>query len=120
MDTESNINKEKLIIELESEITEAEKVVELHEDLKWLMKQKQFKSVIIDGYIGELAEFLFNELTKSITLQAMPEDQLKEGLLAIRHLKSYIGFDGLTGDVEYNAMRAKDAILSCEEQLIKL
>ena len=116
----STINKEIKINELEAEIVEAEKFVKLGEYLKELKNNEAFKAVIIDGYIGDLAKHLFNEMTKSITLQSQPEDQLKEGLLAIRHLKSYIGFDGLLGDVEYNAMRASDTILSCEEFIKKL
>lgn len=120
MDRSSNISNDIKIKELEEQIAEAELVVKRGENLEWLMKQKQFKDVIVDGYIGELAEHLFNELTKSIVLQSQPEDQLREGLLAIRHLKSYIGFDGLPGDVEYNMMRAKDAIKDAENALSKL
>ena len=120
MDTMSNISKETRIEELEADIVEAEKTVELGEYLKELKRDKRFQAVIINGYIGELAEYLFNELTKSISLHSQPEDQLKEGLLAIRHLKSYIGFDGLPGDIEYHAMKAKDDILDIEEKLSKL
>lgn len=120
MDEMSNISNDIKIKELEEEIVIAEKIVERGSDLKWLMNQKQFQNVIIDGYIGELSDYLFKELTKSISLQSQPEDQLREGLLAIRHLKSYIGFDGLIGDVEYNMIRAEEAIKSCEEALKKL
>jgi len=120
MDEESNISNDIKIKELEDEIAEAELVVKRGENLKWLFKQEQFRDVMIDGYIGELAEHLFDELTKSIELPSQPEDQLREGLLAIRHLKSYIGFNGLPGDVEYNMIRAKDTIESCEHALDKL
>lgn len=120
MDEKSNISNDIEIKELEDDIAEAELVVKRGENLKWLMKQEQFRDVFIDGYIGELAEHLFDELTKSIELQSQPEDQLREGLLAIRHLKSYIGFNGRKGDVEYNMIRAIDAIKDAEEKLDKL
>jgi hypothetical protein len=120
MGEELTIDRELQIAELEERLDEAYKKVKLGNDLKELKKDPRFQSVIIDGYIGELAEFLFNELTKSITLQSQPEEQLREGLLAIRHLKSYIGFDGLPGDVEYNAELAKSNAEEIQATLDKL
>lgn len=120
MSNELNINDDIKKQELEAEIKEAEEVIELGEDLKWLMNNQRFQNVIVDGYIGQMAEYLFDELTKPITLQSQPEDRLKEGLLAIRHLKSYIGFDGQKGDIEYNHDRAVDALKDAEDALFKL
>lgn len=118
--TDVELELERKRKELEADIVEAEKVLALGKDLEWLKKTKQFQNVIVNGYIGEFADFLFNELTKSISLQSMPESELREGLLAIRHLKSYIGFDGFYGDVERNAERAKEIIKDSEDALFKL
>ena len=118
--TDIELEKEILRKEYEADIVEAEKILALGKDLEWLKKTKQFQNVIVNGYIGELSNFLFNELTKSISLQSRPESELREGLLAIRHLKSYIGSDGLSGDVERNVERAEDIIKKSEDALFKL
>jgi len=117
-----NINipdKEEEIKILEAELAEAESVIQRGKDLESLRLDPRFQSVILDGYIGELAEFLFDELTKPITMQSN-EDYTREGLLAIRHLKSYIGFNGLKGDIEYNAETAEYRALDIQAAIDKL
>jgi len=104
---------------IEANIQHAEKVVERGKALERLMNNDDFKNVILDGYIGDLAESLFLELTKPLQSNSIPYESCKEGLEAIRHIQSYIGSrDGsIPGDIYYNKIKATELI---EDELDRL
>jgi len=111
------MTKEEEIYELEQAIVEAEQIVKLADQLQELKNNEAFKAVIIDGYIKHRADYLFEQLTKPVTMQSISEEELKDGLLSIRYLKSYLGFDGFKGTVELDGEAAKADIAYCEERL---
>jgi hypothetical protein len=61
------------------------------EDLKILMENEQFKSVILDGYIEEESRRLFRILTDPTGAMPFTEDQLQLKLAAISTFKGYVG-----------------------------
>jgi hypothetical protein len=111
------------------EIEEAKKVIQRGEDLEALKLDPRFKNVILDGFMGELAEYIFSEMTKSSLLmnhsetadeKAVREKNLLDGLSAIRFLKGYIGDGDVYGDVQYNHLMAIDTLKDAEEALDKI
>ena len=100
-------------------IEELELEIELAKDLEWLMENKRFKNVILNGYIGKLSIELFQDLTRPLILSGLPHDEVYAKLDAIRHLKYYLGVDDndINGIVAENAIRANDQIDDLRKEL---
>ena len=81
------------------------------------MKSKDFHAVITDGYMGDLAKMLFEQLTTPVSMRALQKEDCDKGLQSITDLKSYIGYDGFKGDISRDAQRAKETIEDLQSQL---
>jgi hypothetical protein len=95
-------------------------MVDRGKSLEIMRKDPHFQAVILDGYIGDLATMLFDQLTVPESMRAVRKEDCERKMESICDLKSYIGFDGFIGDIDRDALRAKEAIESLETQLSKI
>jgi hypothetical protein len=63
------------------------------------MENKQFKSVILDGYIEEESRRLFRILTDPTGAMPFTEEQLQLKLAAISTFKGYVGTEDYKGTI---------------------
>lgn len=82
------------------------------EDLKALMKDPRFKSVILDGYFETEAKRLFKILTDPTEVSAYTAEEIQSQLSAISTFKGYVG---TKGTIEIEAAMAPSLIMK-EEQ----
>ena len=117
--TDEQLKREKELIE--RNISTAKLKVERYKNLVKLQDNKEYKSVILEGFIGELEQELFYKMTLPARYINDGEgfDSLKEKFNAIKLLKQYIGVGGI-GDVELDARTADNVIEDETRMLIKL
>jgi len=111
MEDTSNLQTE--LQEIELAIAAEQEKIKRGEALERLLKNDDFKLVILDGYVEEEAQRLFGILTTPPGNRKDVLDTCHDKLASIRHFKEYIGTKEYPGNVR---RAAESAEANIEEQ----
>ena len=109
----TNLNE--TLAAIDAYIADKEAAIERGKALERLKTNKDFQSVIIEGYIDTEAKRLFAILTDPTGASPYSPEEIHLKLAAISHFKEYVGTATFTGLVESEALNAPGVIIS--EQL---
>jgi glutaredoxin 2 len=104
---------DELTLELEridNRIAELNDAIKRGDALERLMKNEDFKLVILDGYLDEEATRIFDNLVRVPAIRKESNDIMMDKLNSIRHMKEYIGTPTYPGTVLSAAMHAPEQI----------
>jgi len=102
---ESHILKETLE-NIDKYIESQKEAIELGKDLEFLMNTKQFKNVVLNGYIDTEAKKLFEILIDPSGASPYTDEVIQLKLAAISDFKGYIGTEDYPGTIKINAKNA--------------
>lgn len=113
----SDVRQDEMIAECENNIAIHQKKIDRYNALTKLLDNKEFKLVILDGFITELSEKMFKSWTLVNNRNGISHDEVERKINAVRELKAYLGID-TKGDIEYDydsaVMKIED-----EKEIIK-
>lgn len=114
---EANLQNElaKELQDIDDAIADQNAKIKRGEALERLVKNKDFQSVIMEGYLAAEAGRLFEILTTPPGNRKDVLDTTHDKLSAVRHFKEYVGTESYPGIVRREAENAPDVI---EEQEI--
>jgi organic radical activating enzyme len=87
MDNVSNLKEQ--LKEIDDRIAELEKDIELGKALERLHENEDFKKVILEGYLEDEAERLFELMTTPMKFKREIMENIQEKLGSIRNLKEF-------------------------------
>ena len=109
-------NLEETLSAIDKYIAEQQKAIDDGKALERLLNNKDFKAIILDGYIEAEAKKLFSILTDPTGASPYTQEEILLKLEVISHFKSYIGTDDYLGTVRIKATAAPDNIFREEQE----
>lgn len=120
MSKKLNIDNES-IKEIDRQLEELEFLIKRGEALEKLLKDENFKILILEGYYEVEAKRVFSLLTHPLTVK--PEDKASylSQLDTIKDIARYLGNETYKGTVAItaiNALKAKEELIAMKQKLI--
>ena len=119
MSEELNIEEE--LQKLDAAEETANYYIQRAKDYEVLINIPQFQSVILDGYLRQEEQDVFEMLTSVFTNKAEVQEKLNYRLEMIRNMKAYLGTDDYAGTIMLEGQKYKEelkAIATAREALI--
>ncbi len=110
------LNIDSQINEIDIDIANQEWFIKRAEALKELMKDENFKLVILEGYLELEANRVFELLTHPLTVKPEDKSNYLSQLDTIKNMGRYLGCENYKGTVNIQAINAKETL----EKLIAL
>ena len=120
MSEELNIDEQ--IAQIDASIEEQNVRVARGKDLAELIKDPKFQSVMIDGYLNEEANRVFNLLTSPRVSKTEEEESYLSQLETIKDIGRYLGdgeYPGTVAILAYNAKKEIDSLNVMKQELLE-
>ena len=101
-------------------ISDSNEAIEKGKALDRLMKNADFKSIILDGYFETEAKKLFQILTDPTGATPYTEETILMKLASISDFKRYVGTEDYPGTIKIEADKAPHDILREEQYRIEM
>lgn len=102
---------------LNLEINSFKRIASRYTALERLLQNKDFQDVILDGFVNETSNKIFNQLILPVKVRTIDKETCDSTLNAIAMINKYIGVGEFKGDLYYDALTANDRILELEDYL---
>ena len=106
--------------QIDSVIEDNKKKIEKGKALDRLMKNPDFKEIILDGYFETEAKKLFHILTDPTGATPYTEETIRMKLASISDFKGYVGTEDYPGTIKVEAEQAPHNILREEQYRIEV